>query len=133
MVLDLATMRLFLKFLYPAVLVHLKGTIAFHISADRHVLAHHRNIGLFLNMVFQNLVIIHFINTVTGRNYHIRLMAALQERQVLINSVCGSSVPIAVVRRNRRGENEHDRPVYVRNPTIWKNSDAHSGFSHCTE
>ena len=36
---------LFLEFLNPAVLVHLDCAVTFHIRADWHVLAHHRDVG----------------------------------------------------------------------------------------
>ena len=57
---------LFLKFLDPAVLIHLDGAVAFQIGSGRHFLADNGNIRFLLNMVFQNLIIIHLIYAVAG-------------------------------------------------------------------
>ena len=47
-------------------------------------------------MVFQNLVVIQLVHAVTGRDHNVRLMAFLQEIQILVDGVRGSSVPVAV-------------------------------------
>ena len=68
---------LFLKFLDPAVLIHLDGAVAFQIGSGRHFFADNGDIRFLLNVIFQNLVVVHLVHTVPGCNDHIRLMAAL--------------------------------------------------------
>lgn len=48
-------------------------------------------------MVFQHLIIIQLVYTVAGCDNYIRLMAVLQKLQILVNCICGSSVPVAVL------------------------------------
>ena len=61
------------------------------------VLADNGDIRLLLNMVLQNPVVIHLINTVSRRDNHIGLMALFQEINVPEHSVCRSPVPPGIV------------------------------------
>ena len=91
------------------------------------LLTYNRDICLLCDMVFQHLIVVQLVYTVAGSNDHVWLMAFLQEIQVLIDGICRTAVPEAVVRGNRRCEIRTVRPAFFRNPTIWKSSDAHSG------
>ena len=94
--------RFFFKFFDPVIFVHSKHTESGHIFVRIHIFAHDGHIGTFCDMVFQNFVIVQLVHTVTGCDYHIRFMASLQEIQVLIDRICGSLIPEAVIRSDRR-------------------------------
>ena len=68
---------LLLKLLDPAVLIHLDGAVALQIGPGGHLLADDGDIRLLVNVIFQNLIIIHLVHAVAGGDDHIGLMAAL--------------------------------------------------------
>ena len=94
--------RFLFEFFDPVVFIHAKHTKSGHILIGIHIFAHNSHIGTFCDMVFQNFVIIQFIYTITGCDDHIGFMASLQKIQVLINRICGSLIPEAVIRSDRR-------------------------------
>ena len=55
-------------------------------------------------MEIQNLVVIHLVDAVAGCDHNIRLMAFLEEINVLVNGICCSLIPQAVVLGDRRGK-----------------------------
>ena len=55
-------------------------------------------------MEIQNLVVIHLVDTVARCDHNIRLMAFLEEINVLVNGICCSLIPQAVVLGDRRGK-----------------------------
>ena len=58
-------------------------------------------------MVFQDFVVIQLVHTVTGSDDHIGLMASFQEIQVLIDGICCTLIPEAVLLGDGRCEYEH--------------------------
>src|SRR5699024_8424012 len=83
------------------IFVHLQHAETADVRTRFHILAYNRHIGAFLDMILQNLVVIHFIFVVAECDHHIWFMAALKEIQVLIDGIRGTSVPPAVIRSNR--------------------------------
>ena len=81
-------------------------TVVFYIDARLHIPAYNSDICFFIDMIFQHLIIIKLIYTITGCNYYIRFMAALQERKILINGICRTSVPVTVIRGHSRCQNK---------------------------
>ena len=73
----LGLQRLFLKFFNTAFLIHADRTETLYIGTGFHITADYSDICLFLNVIFQHLIIIQLIYTVTGSNDHIRFMAIL--------------------------------------------------------
>ena len=66
---------LLLKFDYPSVGIGLYHSKAGHVHILLEILADNGNIRFFLNMVFQDLIVIQLINSIAGSDHHIRLMA----------------------------------------------------------
>ncbi len=97
--------RLLLEFLYAALLVHLDRSVPVHIDVRRHILTYNSDIRLLLNMVLQKLIIVHFVNAVTGRYYHVWFMAVFQERKVLCNGICCTTIPCITLCCQCRSEN----------------------------
>ena len=58
-------------------------------------------------MIFQNLVIVHLVNAVSGCDDHIRFMRIFQKADVLCNGICRSAVPVSVLSGEGRREQEH--------------------------
>ena len=100
----LGLQRLFLELFDTALLVHADRTETLYIRTSLHVTADHRDIGFLLDMVFQYLIVIQLVYTVAGSDHYIRLMAVLQEIQILVDRICGSSVPVAVLCCHSRSE-----------------------------
>jgi len=96
--------RLLFEFFNPAFFIHLHCTETVYIHTCRHVLADNCNIRLLGYMIFQYLIVIHLVNTVTGCNYYIRLMAVFKEGQILCHGICSSTIPEIVLCRNRRSK-----------------------------
>ena len=95
---------LLFKFLDPAVLIHTEYTKPLNLCRIFTSSAYHCNICPLCNMIFQHFIVIHLIDTITGRNYHIGLMAAFQELEILIDCICSALIPEAVFLGNRRCE-----------------------------
>ena len=69
--------RLLLKLNDPPVCVRLYHTETGHIHIARHVLADNRDIGFLFDMIFQNLIVVQLIDTVSGSDHYIWLVASL--------------------------------------------------------
>ena len=65
------------EFFDTAFLIHADRTETLYIGTGFHIAADYSDICLFLNVIFQHLIIIQLIYTVTGSNDHIRFMAVL--------------------------------------------------------
>ena len=94
--------RFFLKIFDPHILIHLQDAKTGCILALIQIPAYHSDICFLGNVVFQYFVIIHLVNRITGCDDHIRFMAPLQELQVLIDRICRSTIPVAIVCGDRR-------------------------------
>ena len=55
--------------------------------------AYNCNICPFRNMVFQNFIVIQFVDSITGSDHNIRFMTVLQECKILIDRICSSLIP----------------------------------------
>ena len=77
------TVSLLLEPCDAAVLVRLYHTKAGAVLIVLHRLCNNGDIRLFLDMVFQKLVVIKLVNTVAGRNHNIWLVAVAQEGKIL--------------------------------------------------
>ena len=69
--------RLLLKLNDPSVCVRLYHTETGHVHITRHVLADNSDIGFLFDMIFQDLIVVQFIDTVSGCDHNIRLVALL--------------------------------------------------------
>ena len=69
--------RLLLKLNDPSICVRLYHTETGHIHIARHILADNCDICFLFNMIFQDFVIVQLINTVSGSDHNVRLMALL--------------------------------------------------------
>ena len=96
--------RLFFKLLNPHGVVHLDRPKSRSILSRYKFLAHNSNIRLFLNVVFQDVIVIHLVHRITGCDNDVRLMALLQEIEILINRIRGSPVPVTIFQCNGWGE-----------------------------
>ena len=68
---------LLLKLNDPSVRVRLHHTEAGHIHIARHVLADNRDIGFLFDMIFQDLIVVQLIDTVSGSDHCIWFVASL--------------------------------------------------------
>ena len=93
---------LLIEVLDPSVFIHLQDAESCGILFRRKLLVYHSDICLLGNVVFQHLVVIHLVYTVTGYDDHIWLMALLEEIQVLPDGIRRSPVPEAVIRGHCR-------------------------------
>ena len=89
--------RLLLKFCDSAVLIHAENAKTFNLRRIITGSTYHCNIRTFCDMIFQNFVIVHLVDTVAGCDHNIRLMAVLQELKVLVDGICGSLIPETVL------------------------------------
>ena len=55
-------------------------------------------------MIFQHFSIIHLVDAVSGCDDHIRFMALFEPVQILIKSICRSTVPVIVIHGQRRSK-----------------------------
>lgn len=101
---DLGLHRLLLEFGDASFFVGLHYAEAGYIGAHRHVLTYYSNVGLFLDVVFQHFIVIHLVDCVSGRDDYIWFMTFLQPVQILIDGICSSAIPGAVLCSNRRCE-----------------------------
>ena len=69
--------RLLLKLNDPSVGIRLHHTETCHIHITRHVLADNRDIGFLFDMIFQDLIVVQLIDTVSGSDHYIWFVAFL--------------------------------------------------------
>ena len=69
--------RLLLKLNDPSVGIRLHHTETCHIHIARHVLADNGDVGLLFNMIFQDFIVVQFVDTISGCDHNIRLVALL--------------------------------------------------------
>ena len=69
--------RLLLKLNDPSVGIRLHHTETCHIHIARHVLADNGDVGLLFNMIFQDLIVVQLIDTVSGSDHYIWFVAFL--------------------------------------------------------
>ena len=99
--------RFFFEFYDSAVIIHTYHTktldfcLIFTGSAD------YRDIRTLCDMILKHFIIIHPVYTVTGCDNYIWFMTLFQEINVLIDGICRSLIPQAVVLRNRRCKYKH--------------------------
>ena len=95
--------RFLIKLFNSSIRIHFQNAKTRHIIFVL-VCAYNCHIRTFGNVIFQYFIIIQLINTITGCNDHVRLMAVFQKRQILIDCIRSSSVPPAVIRGDGRCE-----------------------------
>ena len=99
--------RLLVELGDASVLVQLHHAEAGHILAGCSVSADDRDVGLLLDVIFQDLVVVQLVNAVARRDDNIGLMAVLQEGQVLVQSVRCTAVPVVGLRGDGGREHVH--------------------------
>ena len=73
---------------------------------DRHRHSGNRDIRIIRFVIFQHDLIIHFVDVVTGKDQNVFRIVGLHVLQILVDRICGSSIPVAafasLVRRKNR-------------------------------
>ena len=82
-----------LKFFNPAVFIHAKHAKSLNLALILTGGTYNCNICPFRNMVFQNFIVIQFVDSITGSDHNIRFMTVLQECKILIDRICSSLIP----------------------------------------
>ena len=96
--------RLLFKFFHAHRIIHLQCSKPARILSWSKFFTHDRNVCAFCYMIFQNLVIVHLIHRIAGCNDNVRFVASLQKIKILVNRICGSSVPVSVICCDCRGK-----------------------------
>ena len=94
--------RLFFELFNSGRFVHAYRTKTSRIFSVIQILTHNCNIRFLCNMVFKDFIIIKLVHRVSGCNDHIWFVTLFQEIQILIDRIGCSSVPVPVIRSDRR-------------------------------
>ena len=96
--------RFLFEFFDPAFIIHADHAKTLYFTLVLTCRTYNSDVCTFRNMEIQNLVVIHLVDAVAGCDHDIRLMAFLEEINVLVNCICCSLIPQAVVLGDRRGK-----------------------------
>ena len=69
-------------------------------------------------MVTQHLVVVHFVDVVTGQNKHVVGIEFVDKFDVLVNGVCRTLVPLAFLFAHVGRQDEHSAVVAVKVPRL---------------
>ena len=95
---------LFLKLFDPAGFIHPDRTEPGCVLIRPQFLANHCDVCFLRDMILKHFIVIQLVHRISGCDDNVRLMTFSQEIKILINGVRRTSVPVSVIRRNRRGE-----------------------------